>query len=121
MLNYVSQERKRFGRKTAINTTLNAVSLAGVGAAVAGTGGVAGAALIAARTPIFVYRQVIRQLNFFNGQRHINKMIKELNACPDNDRQQALEILQRYSFNISSEINSNIQKTKKSIPINIQE
>lgn len=114
--NYILKNNKKIKNKNRLNNTVHAVSLGASGAA---AGGIAAASAVSG--VLFTVRNVADQLKFFNGQRYIKKMEKELKACQENDRQTAVNIVNKYCFNIAKYIQNSVDKTGKQIPFNIQD
>jgi hypothetical protein len=116
LLKFTKSNSRKLAFKSGLRTTANVGSLALSGGAMAGNA-VMGMAAMANG----IYRIISRNLKYFNANRYINKLIKELQACSDTDLNSALNIVIKYSYSISTDIQNNVQKTKVKIPFNIQE
>lgn len=115
-LNYISKNHKKIKRKNNLNTAIHATSL---GLSGAGAAGIQAAKY--ATMSIFAIRNLLKQLKFFNGNKYIKKMEKELQKCPETDRITARNIVNKYCFDITSYIQNTANKTNKKIPFNIQQ
>lgn len=116
LMSFVKKNRRKLSISSGLKSAATIGSLTLSGGAMAGSVTMGMAAMANS-----IYRIVKRNLQFFNSNRYINKLIKELEQCPDNDKQMAINIINKYCYNISTDIENNINKTKKKVPFNIQQ
>ena len=117
-LTYFRKNSRNINIKNALRTTATATSLAAGGALMSGLGG-ATAAIIAAST--LWINVAVRQLKTFNSTRFLNRMKIELQNCPDDNRQLAQQILEKYCYDISNNIKTIVDKSKKKINFDVQQ
>lgn len=117
-LTFLKKNRRKINTKNLINTGVTTASLAAGGAIMTGVGG-ATAAAVASST--FLLNTAVRQLKIFNSTRYLNAMEKEIQNCPDDNRQLAAQILQKYCYDISNNIQSIVNKSRKKINFDIQQ
>ena len=117
-LTFLQRNKSKINLKNAANTGLRVASLAAGGALLGGVGGTA-ATTVASST--FLINTAVRQLKIFNSTRYINAMLKELDNCPDNDRNLAAKIIEKYCYDISNNIQNIVNKSGKKINFDIQQ
>lgn len=125
-LTYFKKNSRKINLKNAATTALGATSLAAGGAMLGGgmTGLLTPASygtLSTVTTSLFWVRAALNQLKTFNTTKYLNKMKAELQQCPNENRQLAQQIIERYCYDIANNIQSIVNKTKKKINFNIQQ
>jgi hypothetical protein len=116
LLNHLKKNSKKLAISSGLKTAATMGTLALSGGAMAGNAMMGMAAMANG-----IYRIIKRNLQYFNSARYINSLIKELKNCSDTDIMGAINIVNKYCYNISNDIQSNIDKTKKKVPFNIQQ
>ena len=117
-LTFFKKNRHKINIKNNVGALTTATSLAAGGALMSGLGG-ATAATIA--TSSFWVNAAVRQLKTFNITRYLNKMKIEIQNCPDDNRQFAQQILEKYCYDISNNIQTIANKSGKKINFNVQQ
>lgn len=117
-LTFLKTNKRKINFKNTLKTGVTAASLTAGGALLGGVGGTAAAAV---SQSIFYINAAIKQLKTFNSVRYINSMKKELQNCPDENRQLAAQILQKYCYDISNQIQTIANKSGKKINFDIQQ
>lgn len=125
-LTYFKKNSRKINLKNAAKTALGATSLAAGGAMLGGnltgmlTPGTA-QTLGTVTTSLFWTRAALNQLKTFNSTIYLNRMKAELQNCPDDDRQTAQQILEKYCYDIANNIQGIVNKSKKKINFSIQQ
>lgn len=119
---FLQKNVKRINQRQS-NANMLSLAAIGTGAGIAAAGGTAtaaGAALGKASLSLFGFNVIKSQFQHFNSMYYLNNMCKELEACNDNDRQTAINIIDKYCYQISQGLNSIVIKSGKKVPIDIQ-
>lgn len=116
-LTYFKKNKNKINFKNALQTGVSTASLA-----LSGTGLATGASAVHyASQALFYAKSAINQLKSFNSARYFTNLEKELAACPDDNKQMAAQIIQKYCFDISNNIQTIVNKSQKKINYNVQQ
>ena len=119
-LTYFAKNARHMDKKQKIGTAISTLGLAtgAAGTATMMTGAAMNPLISTAGLSLFALNTIQTQLKYFKSKIYINRMINELNAT--NDRQECIDIINKYCYQITNDLQNIINKSGKKIPLDVQ-